>query len=61
MNWLDLANAIRRTAPQLPIILMTGYAEIRSPAEMLFPRLPKPYTQDQLAKILDTICRPAGG
>lgn len=58
MNGLDLANAIRRTAPQLPIILTTGYAEIQSPAEMLFPRLPKPYTQDQLAKILDTIAKP---
>ena len=55
MNGLDLANAIRRNVPQLPIVLTTGYAETRSPAEMLFPRLPKPYTQDQLAKILDTI------
>lgn len=55
MNGLDLANAIRRNVPQLPIVLTTGYAETRSSAEMLFPRLPKPYTQDQLAKILDTI------
>lgn len=53
MNGVDLANAIRNTAPKLPIILMTGYVDIRSPLDLSFPRLPKPYTQDQLAKILE--------
>jgi CheY-like chemotaxis protein len=53
MNGLDLANAIRGTTPKLPIILTTGYADIRSPSDLVLPRLPKPYTQDQLAEILE--------
>ena len=53
MNGLDLAKAIRGVTPKLPIILSTGYADIRSPLDLVFPRLPKPYTQDELAEILD--------
>jgi PAS domain S-box-containing protein len=53
MNGLDLANVIRGTAPKLPIILTTGYSDIRSASSLAFPRLPKPFTQAQLAQILD--------
>lgn len=57
MNGLDLANAIRKTAPRLPIVLTTGYAEMRQPFDLIFPRLPKPYTQEQLAEILATVAK----
>lgn len=57
MNGFDLANAIRSTAPKLPIILTTGYAEIRPPSDLTFPRLSKPYTQEQLAEILDAVAK----
>lgn len=53
MNGLDLANEIKRTNPNLPIILATGYVDIQSLAELALPRLPKPYTQDQLMEILE--------
>lgn len=53
MNGLDLANEIKRARPTLPVILATGYADIQSHLGSEFPRLPKPYTQDQLAEILD--------
>jgi PAS domain S-box-containing protein len=55
MNGIDLANAIRVSAPHLPIILTTGYADLQSSSDLGFPRLPKPYTQDQLAEILDAV------
>ena len=58
MNGLDLANAIRGNAPELPIILATGYAEARQSIDLTFPRLPKPYTQEQLAEILDAVSKP---
>jgi len=57
MNGIDLANAIRTRDPNLPIILTTGYAEIRPPSDLSFPRLPKPYTQDQLADIIDSVVK----
>jgi CheY-like chemotaxis protein len=57
MNGLDLANAIRVSAPHLPIILTTGYAELSPLSDLPFPRLPKPYTQDQLADILDAVIK----
>ena len=57
MNGIDLAHAIRTHDPNLPIILTTGYAEIRPPSELSFPRLPKPYTQDQLADIIDSVVK----
>ena len=49
----DLKKAFRGTAPRLPIILTTGYADIRSPSYLAYPRLPKPYTQDQLTQMLE--------
>ena len=54
MNGLDLATEIRRTNPALPIILATGYADLPHDAPLEFPRLGKPYTQEQLAKTLES-------
>ena len=54
MNGLDLATKIRRTKPDLPIVLATGYADLAPHATTLsFPRLAKPYTQQELAKVLE--------
>jgi CheY-like chemotaxis protein len=53
MNGLDLATEIKRINCELPIILATGYAELPSDAPVGFPRLGKPYTQQELAKALE--------
>ncbi len=58
MNGLDLASRIRQMSPGLPIILATGFADFQSPAEIEFPRLGKPYSQDELAKTLEAALEP---
>jgi PAS domain S-box-containing protein len=55
MNGLDLAAEIRRINATLPIILATGYAELPPDAPLEFPRLGKPYSQEELAKTLDSV------
>jgi CheY-like chemotaxis protein len=54
MNGLDLAAAIKRVNSALPLILATGYAELPPDAPLEFPRLGKPYTQEELAQALQT-------
>jgi CheY-like chemotaxis protein len=51
---LDLANKVREIRPHLPVIIATGYAELPLHATLGFPRLNKPYTQDQLEEALQT-------
>lgn len=46
---LQLAKAIRKRWPDLPIMLATGYAEIDPQQAMKLPRLSKPFTQAELA------------
>lgn len=46
---LQLAKAIRKRWPDLPIMLATGYAEIDPEQAMKLPRLSKPFTQAELA------------
>jgi DNA-binding LytR/AlgR family response regulator len=58
MNGLDLASRIRQMSPGLPIILATGFADFQSPAAIEFPRLGKPYSQDELAKTLEAALEP---
>jgi PAS domain S-box-containing protein len=55
MNGLDLATQIKRINSNLPIILATGYAELPPDAPLEFPRLGKPYTQEELAKALKAV------
>jgi CheY-like chemotaxis protein len=55
MNGLDLAMKIRQIKPETPVVLATGYADLPSPSTVDFPRLAKPYSQDELAKVLETI------
>jgi len=52
---LDLALKIEQIKPTLPVVLATGYAELPNGAGSVpFPRLAKPYSQEQLACVLKT-------
>jgi PAS domain S-box-containing protein len=53
MNGLDLATRIRRIKPKLPIVLATGYAELPPSEVISFQRLQKPFTQKELAEVLE--------
>ena len=53
MNGLDLALRIRENRREIPIILATGYAELPVSMPMEFPRLNKPYSQEDLRSALD--------
>jgi YesN/AraC family two-component response regulator len=55
MTGLQLAEAIEKEWPSLPVILATGYAELPSGTQISYPKLGKPFTEMQLAKILDVV------
>lgn len=57
MTGLDLANAIKQLRPKTPIIIASGYAELPPDATLGFPRLSKPYTQQQLSEALSHASR----
>jgi signal transduction histidine kinase len=57
MTGLDLATKIKQLQPKLPVVIATGYAELPPHATLGFPRLNKPYTQQQLAEALDMASR----
>jgi PAS domain S-box-containing protein len=52
MTGLDLAFRVTKENLGLPIVLATGYADLPKDAPIEFPRLAKPYTQDELASVL---------
>jgi len=59
MSGAQLAVVVRETRPQLPVLLVSGYAELPSTTPALaLRRLAKPFTQDQL---LDAIEQLRGG
>jgi FixJ family two-component response regulator len=43
---------VRENDPDMPIAIVTGYAEIPGNGEMRLPVLGKPFTQQQLEKIV---------
>jgi CheY-like chemotaxis protein len=51
MTGTELAERIRRHWPGLPVVLVSGYTELPS-EELGFPRLSKPYRQEELARLL---------
>jgi PAS domain S-box-containing protein len=56
MTGAQLAQAIRKEWPDMPIILATGYAEIPEGAGIVdLPRLGKPFSQAQLAEAISRI------
>jgi PAS domain S-box-containing protein len=54
MNGVQLAAAIRRQRPDTPIILATGYAEIPPELDAGYPRLSKPFRQQELRRAVDS-------
>ncbi len=52
MNGAEVARGARQLAPDLPIILVTGYAEIAGPAEDVDAVLRKPFSIEELSGAL---------
>jgi CheY-like chemotaxis protein len=52
VNGVQLAEAIRKAHPELPVILATGYAELAPGDVSDLPRLSKPFLQADLAALL---------
>ncbi len=57
MNGTDLARAVRTARPDLPVLLVSGYAENEGIAPDL-PRLTKPFREDELASSLAKLRSP---
>jgi CheY-like chemotaxis protein len=57
MNGLELAVQIRKLYSTLPVIMASGYAELPADAVRGFPRLNKPYTEQQLSVVLELASR----
>ena len=55
MTGIELAHAIRADWPDTPVILATGYAELPEGIRCDLPRLPKPFTQDQLSEAVSQV------
>jgi signal transduction histidine kinase/CheY-like chemotaxis protein len=58
MTGMQLAEAVRKLRPDLPIVLATGYAELPADATLELPRLDKPYMIRDLARAIEAV-RPA--
>jgi signal transduction histidine kinase len=55
MSGTELAGRIRQSWPQLPVVLVTGYAELPNGSDPLLPRLAKPYRQQELGDLIATL------
>jgi CheY-like chemotaxis protein len=55
MSGTELAQRIRHSWPQLPVVIATGYAELPSDGGLDLPRLSKPYRQQELASLVASI------
>jgi PAS domain S-box-containing protein len=53
MNGADLAAALRREYPRLPIIIATGYANLAGSEMADLPLLGKPFRQSELAAVIE--------
>jgi signal transduction histidine kinase/CheY-like chemotaxis protein len=58
MTGAELAVAARALRPELPILLVTGYAELPAGSGPELPRLGKPYQQEQLAAAVARVLGP---
>lgn len=60
MTGLELAEAARQLRPGLPVLLVTGYAELPGDAPGDYLRLEKPYNEDALAEcVSQLLARPS--
>ena len=53
MTGIQLIEALKADWPNLPVILATGYAEIPGGAGLGVAKLNKPFTEKDLAALLD--------
>ena len=60
MTGTQLIAVIRSERPELPIILATGYSELRTPTDASIPRLAKPFLQADLARVIALATEPEG-
>ena len=51
----ELALAIKRRWPALPVALVSGYAELPGDLHPDLPRLAKPYKQEDLARLMASL------
>ncbi|MDQ8048531.1 response regulator [Luteibacter sp.] len=52
MTGAQLAQRVRELAPSLPVVMVTGYADLAGGAHVDIPRLAKPFSQGALTEIL---------
>jgi CheY-like chemotaxis protein len=55
MTGLELAKTIKKQWPDVPVIIATGFAEMAERVAESFPKLAKPFTEDELAEALDRV------
>ena len=60
MKGSELAATIRAEKPDLPVIIATGYAELSAEEGAEFPKLAKPFFQQELAKVISEAMLPDG-
>jgi CheY-like chemotaxis protein/anti-sigma regulatory factor (Ser/Thr protein kinase) len=60
MTGLQLADAIKKEWPGLPVIIATGFAEMEPKLDSDLPRISKPFTEAVLAQALSRINHDAG-
>jgi len=58
MTGAELAQAIARRWPAVPVILATGFAELPAGPAADLPRLPKPFDQEELRRVIDAVMTP---
>ena len=59
ISGVKLANWLRERAPELPVLLITGYASVEDIEAGGLPRLAKPFRQQELAaRLADLLDRP---
>jgi PAS domain S-box-containing protein len=55
MNGGELADAVKAQWPELPILLISGYADLPAGLAPQFSRLSKPFYQDELARAIASV------
>jgi CheY-like chemotaxis protein len=55
MTGVELAGIVQKKRPALPILLVTGYADLPAGKICEWPRLSKPYQQAQLQSAIDAL------
>jgi len=49
MSGAELSSKVRALLPEMPILLVSGYADLHGNEQIDMPKLAKPYTQEQLS------------